>query len=641
MLQRECDCAENPGAPSCDGCEQRQLQRSGDGLRPSRISAGGPPNPGVTSAIDASRGGGRPLERTARERLEPRLGESLGDVRVHDDAHAGALARAVSARAFAVGSDLFFAAGAYRPGSHDGDKLIAHEVTHAVQQRGAPMSGPLSVSAPDDAAEVEAEAMASTLQAEASAHPTSESASPEGHQPGRTAGATRVIGGAAISIARTIDPTSDEYQRGYNDGRAANPAAPGPLSPDAMDDYNEGYQKGKAESDAAQASLPPASAAPDSTASPTPDSPPVPAPATVPAADVPGAGSGEPGGTPPSGGAPPDHDAGGGGSDFGENLAPVPAPDSAADVSDAGDGDSGPQVSRAFVGDLLIGTRALGEVAKWTEGPGDLGILDLQSNYVIGTGGAQIGDAVVAAQDVVALAPVAAPAVVTDTTASAAVTGVVATTGGIGLLASAAVVVGVAALVGGAIFAIVYLDSVRKQLDEYGGTLPPGGVPADLAPQLQPQPNEEPAPQPEPRAAPDVDIEEDERQGCLGSAIAQRGGDTCHDQFAAMVSGQTREWGVQTPEGLFASFDGYGKDGVLYEVKTGYRFLLGTSPKTYALRERTILHFVEQSENQLDVADRCGYPLLWVFNDAQVAEFVDGFIRPPVTSLTFPCDEDG
>ena len=278
MLLRECDCAEDPGTPSCEGCEQRQVQRSGDMLRPSRIPAGGPLDPGITSAIDASRGGGRPLERAARQRLEQGLGEPLGDVRVHADAHTATLARAVSARAFTVGSDLFFAAGAYRPGSRDGDKLIAHEVTHAVQQRGAPASGPLTVSAPADAAEVEAEAMASTLQTEASTHPPREPASASGHQPGRTARARPAIRGAAISIARTADPTSDDYQRGYNDGRAANPAAPGPLSPDALDNYNEGYQKGQAEADAAQASLPPAMTTPDSTASPSAGSAPTPGP---------------------------------------------------------------------------------------------------------------------------------------------------------------------------------------------------------------------------------------------------------------------------------------------------------------------------------------------------------------------------
>jgi hypothetical protein len=123
-------------------------------------------------------------------------------------------------------------------------------------------------------------------------------------------------------------------------------------------------------------------------------------------------------------------------------------------------------------------------------------------------------------------------------------------------------------------------------------------------------------------------------------AVGQRGGNTCHDQFATLVSGVTREWGLETPEGLYAEFDARTPARVLYEIKTGYHFLLNTSPTTYALRERTIHNFVDQSQNQLAVATRCGYPLVWVFNDQRVAEFVDGFIQPPVTWQPFPCGED-
>ncbi|MDQ4048465.1 MAG: DUF4157 domain-containing protein, partial [Actinomycetota bacterium] len=67
--------------------------------------------------------------------------------------------------AFTVGSDVFFAAGEYRPGTPAGDELIAHELTHVVQQRGAPLSGPLTVSQPGDALEREAEALARDLPA--------------------------------------------------------------------------------------------------------------------------------------------------------------------------------------------------------------------------------------------------------------------------------------------------------------------------------------------------------------------------------------------------------------------------------------------------------------------------------------------
>jgi hypothetical protein len=284
MLLRECDCAQDPGAASCDGCKERQLQRSRDGLRPSQIPAGGRVHPRIESAIDAARGAGQPLERSTRERLELGFGEVLGDVHIHADARAEALTRAVSARAFTVGSDVFFGTGAYRPGSSDGDRLIAHEVTHAVQQRGAPTSGALNVSVPGEALELEAEATANAFQAQASARPQSLISAER--QPASTTAANPAFRSAPLAVARAVDTSSEAYLRGYNDGRTNSPAAPGPLSPDAADDYDEGYRNGAAEAQSAQASLPPTPAAPDRTADPTQPSSPALPPKTTQDCDV-------------------------------------------------------------------------------------------------------------------------------------------------------------------------------------------------------------------------------------------------------------------------------------------------------------------------------------------------------------------
>jgi hypothetical protein len=132
-----------------------RLARLGSGLLP-----GGAVHPDVEQAISARRGGGRPLDANTRDRVGEELGDPLSDVRVHDDPGAAGLARAVSARAFTTGADLYFGEGQYRPGTADGDELLAHELTHVVQQRGAPTSGPMSVSEPGDALEQEAEAAA-------------------------------------------------------------------------------------------------------------------------------------------------------------------------------------------------------------------------------------------------------------------------------------------------------------------------------------------------------------------------------------------------------------------------------------------------------------------------------------------------
>jgi uncharacterized protein DUF4157 len=127
--------------------------RAGEG-----ITAGGLVHPDVEQAIALAHGGGRPLEHAMMRRMERDTGGGLDDVRVHVGPQAELLARAVDARAFTVGSDIFFGPGEYRPGTPAGEELIAHEVAHVAQQRGAPMAGPLTVSQPGDPLEREAEA---------------------------------------------------------------------------------------------------------------------------------------------------------------------------------------------------------------------------------------------------------------------------------------------------------------------------------------------------------------------------------------------------------------------------------------------------------------------------------------------------
>jgi hypothetical protein len=134
------------------------IAREGAGIMPD-----GTVHPEVQATIAGARGGGGALDARSRERFAGELGDPLSDVRIHADRDADALARSVSARAFTTGSDVFFASGEYRPGTGDGDRLLAHELTHVVQQRGAPTTGPLTVSEPGDAQETEADAMAREL----------------------------------------------------------------------------------------------------------------------------------------------------------------------------------------------------------------------------------------------------------------------------------------------------------------------------------------------------------------------------------------------------------------------------------------------------------------------------------------------
>lgn len=127
------------------------------------LLAGGRVHPDVTAQIAARRGRGTPLAPQVREQMSAALGDSFDDVRVHTDPLAGALARSVQARAFTTGADIYFAEGTYSPASAPGRELLAHELTHVVQQRGAPTTGELTVSDPGDALERAAERTARTI----------------------------------------------------------------------------------------------------------------------------------------------------------------------------------------------------------------------------------------------------------------------------------------------------------------------------------------------------------------------------------------------------------------------------------------------------------------------------------------------
>ena len=85
--------------------------------------------------------GSRPLDGGARSGLERHFGRGFGDVRVHDDEPAHEEARRLGARAFTVGSDLYFGRGAYSPGTPGGMALLAHELAHVLQQRGGEAAG--------------------------------------------------------------------------------------------------------------------------------------------------------------------------------------------------------------------------------------------------------------------------------------------------------------------------------------------------------------------------------------------------------------------------------------------------------------------------------------------------------------------
>jgi hypothetical protein len=114
---------------------------------------------------DVVNSGGRPLEPDVRTDMEGRLGSDFGDVRVHDDSAAHRSAESVNAHAYTVGSNIVFQRDKYDPSSDSGRTMLAHELTHVVQQRsgpvdGTPTAGGIRVSDPSDRYEREAAANA-------------------------------------------------------------------------------------------------------------------------------------------------------------------------------------------------------------------------------------------------------------------------------------------------------------------------------------------------------------------------------------------------------------------------------------------------------------------------------------------------
>jgi hypothetical protein len=117
--------------------EQEEAVQTARGAAPAG-ALGGALDAGTESAIHGARGGGSPLPDHVRSPMEASFGADFGGVRVHTGGQSDTLNRQLQARAFTTGSDIFFRSGEYNPGTGAGQRLLAHELTHVVQQGAAP-----------------------------------------------------------------------------------------------------------------------------------------------------------------------------------------------------------------------------------------------------------------------------------------------------------------------------------------------------------------------------------------------------------------------------------------------------------------------------------------------------------------------
>lgn len=137
-VQRACSCDGEGGQGEEEGTRGAAVQRKPVGplmrFGGETDVAGQTAPPSVYNVLASS---GQPLDPVTRSFMEPRFGRDFSGVRVHTDQKAAESAQGVNARAYTVGRDVVFGAGQYAPQSSSGRRLIAHELTHVVQQGAA------------------------------------------------------------------------------------------------------------------------------------------------------------------------------------------------------------------------------------------------------------------------------------------------------------------------------------------------------------------------------------------------------------------------------------------------------------------------------------------------------------------------
>ncbi len=129
-LQRVCACGGD-----CPTCQTEQSGQEHEHVQTMRAGSSDLGQTSVPSIVhEALRSPGQSLDPTLRAFMESRFGRDFSGVRVHSDARAAESAQAVNASAYTVGQDIVFGAGQYRLGMVAGKRLLAHELTHVVQQ---------------------------------------------------------------------------------------------------------------------------------------------------------------------------------------------------------------------------------------------------------------------------------------------------------------------------------------------------------------------------------------------------------------------------------------------------------------------------------------------------------------------------
>jgi hypothetical protein len=224
-----------------------------DGLTPLRRNAvddalGGADVPGtVAQELRRRQGGGEALPGEFAGRMGEHFGMDLSAVRVHADQGAGTLARSIDAAAFTHGNDIYFAPGAYRPGSPDGQRVLAHELSHVAAQRsGADRggSGSLTIGKANDPAEAAADRSADRAMTALRRTPSGAAGA---SAPERSAAGSDLGEAAGLEIRRWKWPwqskskskDKDGKGKGAKSGTSSSPPTAPPTAPKITEDVKD------------------------------------------------------------------------------------------------------------------------------------------------------------------------------------------------------------------------------------------------------------------------------------------------------------------------------------------------------------------------------------------------------------------
>jgi hypothetical protein len=627
-----------PVQRKCAKCEEEEKQQ---GLMRKATHDGGfqaPPH--FESTLAETKGSGTPLPADTRGFMENAFQADLSAVRIHQNAAATAMSSTIQAKAFTHGSDIYFNSGQYNPHSREGRHLLAHELTHTQQQGkagGALQRQPASSinrgnSIPVEKWGVEVEQAYRRTGLYKEAHAVmlcresgkcdkliTEAEAYEAYRKGRR-------------IAGMPEPKNEKNiakpQKSFESRDLVSRIDPGTQAADAsgrsVSNLSTGPQWAGAGALAGATALSVAETGAGAAAATG-------AVATQGATAlslVPGTGT----------------------------AATITAPTGNLTVIHGGlssaEGAAGVAEGTAVATESTAAAGVTEGTAVAAEGAATAGVAEGTAVAAEGTAVAAEGTAVIAE------GAAATGAVEAGSTAAASGAGAGMAVVAIPLVAGAILYV--------SIHFLSKFTTFLEELETVGFTVLPTplGVcigachPSTTAPKDNPYPfgpvlgkrNRKTPDNPfkmGPNELPEThmqpDDEEVDQKGCRSRFVASKHGRTlCHTDYAKYLGDTRLDYQVTTRYGLSADFDGkINNKRIVIEVKTGHGWMLNKhlSPERRAERKQRLDGIVNQSEQQLEVANACGYELYWFFNEKPVADLIRSMVRVNVVYKPYKCKE--